>query len=168
MLDLLSPIGVQILLPIGFLVWQWQQRAHNWLEWWLKTILIGSYLLGIMLVALWLLVPWYMAYVYLGLFALVTSWSLQHHQKILKYQWHQDWEDWLRVVIYAIAIAFCAHVLLSAGLAQRLPAEIPAKPSVPLKKGNYYIANGGDRTLLNAHLVMSDRSMERNTVRIGA
>jgi hypothetical protein len=37
MLDLISPIGLQIFLPIGFLVWQWQERARNWLEWWLKT-----------------------------------------------------------------------------------------------------------------------------------
>jgi hypothetical protein len=52
MLDLLVPIGWQILIPIGFLVWQWQERANSWLEWWLKTILIGSYLLGLALVAI--------------------------------------------------------------------------------------------------------------------
>jgi hypothetical protein len=58
-----------------------------------------------------------------------------------------------RVVVYAIAIAFCAHVLLGAGLAHRLPTEQPAeqpvKLSVPLKQGSYYIANGGNHPLLN-------------------
>ena len=62
MLVLFIPIGLQVLLPIGFLVWQWREREHSWLEWWLKTILIGSYLLGITLVTLWLLLPWYLAY----------------------------------------------------------------------------------------------------------
>lgn len=157
MLDLIYPIGLQIFLPIGFLVWQWQERARNWLEWWLKTILIGSYLLGITVVAIWLLLPWYLAYVYLGLFSLATTLSLCHHQKLLKKRWHQDWGDWLRVVIYAIAIVFCAHILLGAGSTDRLPAEQPTdqpvKPSVPLKQGSYYIANGGNHPLLDADLI---------------
>ncbi len=111
MLDLIFPIGLQIFLPISFLVWQWQERARNWLEWWLKTILIGSYLLGIAVVALWLLLPWYLAYIYLGLFVLATILSLHHHQKILKYQWHKAWGDWVRVGIYAIAIVLCVRIL---------------------------------------------------------
>jgi hypothetical protein len=151
MLDLIYPIGLQILLPIGFLVWQWQERANNWLEWWLKTILIGSYLLGLALVSIWLVLPWYWGYVYLGVFGLQSVWSLRY-TKILDRRWHQSWEDWLRVVSYTIAIAFCVHLLLSAGLAHLPPAEPPTKPSLPLKKGGYYIANGSNNIRSNADL----------------
>jgi hypothetical protein len=42
--------------------------------------------------------------------------------------------------------------LLNAGLAYRLPASNPVPLSFPLKNGTYYIANGGNNTLLNPHL----------------
>jgi hypothetical protein len=52
----------------------------------------------------------------------------KHEPQILKYQWHKAWGDWVRGGVYAIAIAFCAHILFGAGLAHRLPAEPPVKP----------------------------------------
>ena len=162
MLDLFIPIGLQVLLPIGFLVWQWRKREHSWLEWWLKTILIGSYLLGITLVTLWLLLPWYLAYVYLGLFGLATILSFRHTKNIER-RWHQSWKNWWWVVSCAIAIAFCTHILIGAGLANRLPVESPIKPSFPLRKGSYYIANGGNHTLLNAHLAFLNHPKYRGS-----
>ncbi len=155
MLDLIYPIGLQILLPIGFLVWQWQERSNSWLEWWLKTILIGSYLLGLTLFAFWLVLPWYWAYVYLGVFGLETIWSFRY-ATIIDRRWHRSWKNSLRVASFAMAIAFCIHFLLSAGLAHLPPEEPPIKPSLPLKKGGYYIANSGHYILLNTHLAFLD------------
>ena len=67
------------------------------------------------------------------------------------------------MVIYAIAIAFCAHILLGAGLAYCLPVELPIKPSFSLGKGSYYIANGGNHTLLNAHLAFLNHPKYRGS-----
>ena len=66
------------------------------------------------------------------------------------------------MVIYAIAIAFCAHILLGAGLAYCLPVESPIKPSFPLRS-SYYIANGGNHTLLNAHLAFLNHPKYRGS-----
>lgn len=69
----------EILMPLGLLVWLGKVSAKSQIDWGLKTILVLGYLVAIALAGLWLSIPWWIPYLYLGIWlvlAIVTGRSL--------------------------------------------------------------------------------------------
>jgi hypothetical protein len=155
MLGLSTALLLQVILPWSLIFWQWRLQPKRWVDWGLKTILIGNYLLALTFADLWLFLPWYVGYVYLGIFILITFNSLVKYRlfrRIWGEYWGQGRLGWLRKAIFMSIILFLSHILWQVMLAYSLPDTSPVSLSFPLKNGTYYIANGGNQTLLNSHL----------------
>jgi Peptidase family M23 len=144
---------LQFVLPCSLLIWQrWQPKS--WLLWGLKTILISHYLIVITFAPLWLWGPWYVGYIYLGLFTLITLHGLINY-RIRRRIWGEYWEQgsiaWSRIALFLGIILALTIILWNILQAYSLPNVAPVTLSFPLKNGTYYIANGGNSVLLNAH-----------------
>ena len=62
MIDIL---GLQLLIPVALLWWQWRSRALTRGECAVRAAAVLGYLMAIALAGLWLLLPWWTPFVYL-------------------------------------------------------------------------------------------------------
>lgn len=141
----------QILIPFGLLIWQGKSPAKSWIGWGLKTALVLGYLVAIALAGLWLAIPWWMPYVYLGIWlilAIVTGRSLRQLSRSPK----SSILSWARVLFCGILAGLFWAVVFHIWTGYQPPTIGPVDLSFPFKKGTYYVANGGSNELLNSHL----------------
>lgn len=68
----------QILIPLGLLIWQGISHAKSQIGWVLKTALVLGYLTAIALAGLWIAIPWWTPYLYLGIWLVLTLVTLRH------------------------------------------------------------------------------------------
>lgn len=144
-------IIIQLLLPLGLLFWQGKSSSNSQLGWGLKTIAVLGYLVAIAIAGLWLVIPWWVSYLYLGIWlvlVIVTGRSLRQQSRLLqKNSW---W--WIRVLFCGVLAGLFWAVVVHAWTGYQPPAVNPVSLAFPLKNGTYYVANGGSIELLNSHL----------------
>jgi Peptidase family M23 len=151
----------QLLIPVGLLIWQGKSPANSQIGWGLKTVLVLGYLVAIALAGLWLAIPWWVSYLYLGLWlvlAIVSSRSIRQQSRFPK---SSIWA-WTRVLFCGILAGLFWAVALHVWTGYQPPSVSPVALTFPLKNGTYYVANGGSNELLNSHLdlVRSKRLQE--------
>jgi hypothetical protein len=144
------PVVLQVLIPVVLLVRQVHAHRHSLLAWMLATAGVISYLAAIAVAGLWLSIPWYVAFVYFLILAIGCVWQLAD-LRVLR---------WLPVTrigrvelgLTALFYVIASGLLIYAGQGRRAPPVEALHLSFPLEGGTYYVANGGSRNLVNAHL----------------
>jgi hypothetical protein len=144
-------IIIQLVIPLGLLVWQGKSSSNSQLGWSLKTIAVLGYLVALALAGLWLVIPWWVSYLYLALWlvlAIVTRQSLRQQPRFPQ---KTSWQ-WIRTLFCGVLAGLFWAIVVHAWTGYQPPAGNPVSLAFPLKNGTYYIANGGSIELLNSHL----------------
>jgi hypothetical protein len=141
----------QLLIPLGLLFWQGKSSVKSQLGWGLKTIAVLGYLVAIALAGLWLAIPWWVAYLYLGFWlvlAIATGRAMRQQACFAK----PNLWTWTRILLCGILAGLFWAIVIHVGTGYQPPAINPVALTFPLKNGTYYVANGGSIEILNSHL----------------
>lgn len=146
---------MQLLLPLALLLWLAFLPARHMLGRIFQSAGTAALLLALHLAGLWIMLPWCTPWIYWGLFvtALWRGWSIRSRPSIAA-------ADYAMIVFWAGMVGFGGWVSDQAiGARSPPPGEIVAL-AAPLAVGRYYVANGGSREILSAHL----RTLPRGTI----
>ena len=147
---LLFPIGVQLLLPVGLLLWIARRRHPSRLAWVMTVLLVAAVIVLLGVAGLWLLLPWYMPYLYGALLLPAAATSLARLRAMPA--WPRGRRDWARLGLRSMLAVLAAGSAIYAVSGRIAPTDIVAL-TFPLRQGIYLVVNGGTRELLNAHLM---------------
>lgn len=150
--SLFQVLGLQILLPLFLLFWLFLPSHQNRLVWALKSLVVFCLLVAIDTYTVWLIVPWYVADIYLVTAVLISAYS----------GWQLRHAPWMplrqkRRTFFYIGGLSAASFVSMALVGYLLSGWIPqAGPSInlkfPLNQGTYYAVNAGSNLSLNPHL----------------
>ncbi len=141
----------QVLLPLILLVWLALFHTHTRFKWLFKTTVVIGYLVAIGVGMLWVLVPWYLTYIFLGLAILF---SLRSFAQTADKPWIISWNLPTVITTFGMSAVMLIFIAINAYL---LSGWIPkthnlVNLSFPLAHGNYYAVNAGSNSVLNPHL----------------
>ena len=143
------PLVAQVIVPLALLTWLWFAPHRSRASTLLRLFMTTAYLVAIALAGLWLIVPWFLAIVYLVIVALQAYGIARTVRSIPR--WPQRRVEWFGLALNALmAIAFVGL----AGTAVRArwpPEEQIVELEFPLRGGTYFIADGGNSELVSAH-----------------
>jgi hypothetical protein len=144
------PIVAQVLVPIGLLIWHGRGAAATISAAALRTALTAAYLVAIAQAGMWLMVPWLVALVYIVVFVVQLPGAVRRTHGLP--WWPRARSPRLRLVgLCALTVATMA--LTAVALASRRPpSDHVVDLDFPLTHGHFVIANGGSKSLTNAHL----------------
>lgn len=148
MLILGVTIVLHLLVPAMLLSWQWLGVDRSRAAWFLKTLAVGSYLVLLLLAGVWMAVPWYLGYLYLGLWAALG---------ILRYRRMRAESSRasgrFRATISGTATALFLVASIYALMGHRPLDEEAVDLTFPLRGGTYYVISGGSNALMNLHFM---------------
>jgi hypothetical protein len=143
--------AVHVLVPLLVLVWQWRGSVASRLQWWARTLAFGGYLVALLLAGFWTILPRWLAWLYLALFAVTSVVSWRRAQSLPSRapgaQRHR--------VDVAVHLAFAVVFLAATGYAasgRMLPGTAAVELTFPLHGGHFVVGSGGSNRLLNLHL----------------
>jgi hypothetical protein len=152
-------IVLQIVLPLALLVWLAAFPTHSLAGYIAQAAGVGLTLLGLALVALWTFPPWWVAWVYLALWAAASG---VHARRIgLAAKAWPSGSGWV-ATLAGLGLAGIGSWAVTLALGARaLPdVEVVDIPN-PLGPGTYLVANGGSGEILNGHLETLDPNVPR-------
>ncbi len=163
MSDLALNLGVHLILPAALLLWLARSRAGSRLSWMLQTLAPLLGLLLLMLTGLWILLPWYSGVLWLVI-GLVLAWR-RARQQLGSLPWLVRPVS-IRSLCLSLLIPGLLCLIIMYQLRLSLSAWDPGNDlyvdiDFPLVEGTYYIAQGGSRPILNAHIKILERSGDR-------
>lgn len=143
--------AVHVLVPLLVLRWQWHVPVASRTQWSARTLAFGGYLVALLLAGFWTILPRWLAWLYVGLFAIasIISWL---RARSLPWQPPEGTRNRLDV---AINLAFAVVFFAAAGYAVsgRLPPRAAAVELIfPLRGGEFVVGSGGSNRILNFHL----------------
>ena len=141
-------LGLQLVVPLGMLLWLWRGPVRSRLQWLLRVLVAGGYLGAIALVGLWTFLPPSLPYLYLALSvaAAVAAW-LRTPRAVPLLPAGLQWPG--RIAQAGFAALFLGYVV--GALHGRMPPPGAVDLAFPLKDGTYYVINGGSDLLVNFH-----------------
>ncbi|MGB5076470.1 MAG: M23 family metallopeptidase [Sphingorhabdus sp.] len=146
---------IQLLLPVALLLWLAFRPSRHKLVRISQIAGTAALLLALHLAGLWINLPWWTPWMLWGLFAL----ALWRGRPVCVQSAFNS-GDYLLVMFWAGLAAFGGWVSGQALGARTPPPGEIASVAMPLPAGRYYVANGGSREMLNAHL----QTMPRATI----
>ena len=147
---------IQLLFPLALLLWLSLWPAHHVFLRATQITGTAAILLALHLAGLWMMPPWWTPWILWALFAIVLwrARSVEHHPRF-------GGLDYVFAIFWAALAGVGGWVAVDALRAQTPPAGKTAMLAMPLPEGRYYVASGGSREMVNAHL----RTLGRNTAR---
>jgi hypothetical protein len=146
----LLPLVAQLVAPLALLVWLWLAPGHSRASALVRLFMTAAYLVAITLAGVWLIVPRFLATVYLVVLALQACAAALNVRS--KPSWPHRRAEWGALALYGLlAIAFAGVAGTAVG-ARWLPREQIVDLAFPLRDGTYVVANGGTSSLINAHV----------------
>jgi Peptidase family M23 len=138
---------IQLLLPLALLLWLALMPARAMLTRILQTLATAAVLLALHLAGLWVMPPWWTPWIYWGLFgaALWRAWRARTRSAMVA-------ADYALILFWTGTAAFGGWVSIQAIWGRTPPPEEWTDLASPLAAGRYYVANGGSREIVNAHL----------------
>lgn len=146
---MLWTFALQAVLPVGLLLWLALGRHPSRVAWILTLTLVLSALGVLRLVAVWLVLPWYLPALYAILAIPAAAYSLRAVRG--RPPWPRGATARALTVLRAIGAAAGIATVAYAWTGRRPPGE-PVDVEFPLHQGTYLVANGGGIALVNAHL----------------
>ena len=152
MLDvLLIPIGMQVVLPMGLLLWLTFRRHPSLAAWALAVAFVASIIVLLAVAGLWLLLPWYTPGIY-GIF-LIPAAAISFKKGIpIRSVWPRGAGGWAGASLRGALATLAVGTALYAVSGRRAPSET-IDLTFPLRQGTYLVVNGGSIEILNAHLM---------------
>ncbi|MEX0647559.1 MAG: M23 family metallopeptidase [Balneolaceae bacterium] len=148
-----------IIIPLILLVWVLKMGFRSKGELLLKSL--GAYLALIALYQVnnWAFYSYYLAIWWLMLPVLFVVYKFSMKTEIL---WiaKPDWPGWIGIAASLVLVAFSIPVIFQSQAAKTIP-ENAVEMEFPLKGWRYYIAHGGSRPLVNAHMNVQDNKPYR-------
>lgn len=140
---------LHLVLPSYLLYRLWKTRAKSKFGWLFQTVYTGGFLVFVFLAGSWDWVSYYLRYLFLLLFVFAAYRSYRRVQarpffvesaaKTLQ----NNWLTSLEVLLIAGLLVFAARGFFY--------SQEPVSLEFPLQEGRYYVGQGGNSLILNAH-----------------
>jgi len=151
----------QVLLPLALLAWVAIVPAAGLLAWGLQVISVTSVLLGIGLVALWAMPPFWVPYVYGLLLIVIVAAHLLLGGIPGPGLWQASAVSSSIILIVAMLGLLGGYLTWQAIKGRGLTEDAVANIAPPFPSGHYLIAHGGSTPMVNGHLKTLDPTVER-------
>ncbi len=154
-------IFTQIALPVLLLIWLALFPAAGLFALGLQALSVGAVLSGIGLAALWTMPPYWVPYLYYGVFAVIVAWHLFRGRFSGEGFWRASAGP---TTLVLVALGFgCVggYMAYMAYQGKTVPAVETADIAPPFGPGTYLVAHGGSTNMVNIHLHTLNRSIER-------
>jgi hypothetical protein len=132
------------------LAWLWFAPGRTRASALLRLFMTAAYLVAITLAGLWLVVPWFLAIVYLAVLALIAYPTARRLQSAAP--WPQRRLELVGLALSGLMAVAFVGVAGTALRARWPPEEQMVELAFPLLGGIYVVANGGNSDLVNAHV----------------
>lgn len=151
---------LQLVLPLTFLSWLMLSPAKSVIGYLAQALSTGLLLLALYIVALWMLLPWWLplAYGLLWLVSLMKNWRRGTPSIAIM---PVTVSGWAALIIMLTVGWFAAYLSWQGALGRQLPKARAIDISLPLGPGLYLVANGGSKELVNAHMMTLNPTIER-------
>jgi hypothetical protein len=157
----LSAIGLQIFLPLLLVAWLAFAPMSSRLSFLTQATAAGFVLLALLLVAVWMIPPWWTPYLYLTLWLAAVLWRTPTLMK------SSDTSSG-RMLNYAglavlLPLATLATFLSVRAVAGYFPPDGEAVIDIafPMGSGTYFVASGGASATINGHFITLNPVTER-------
>ncbi|MFQ6088583.1 MAG: M23 family metallopeptidase [Candidatus Methanofastidiosia archaeon] len=143
-----------LFIPFIFIIWLWRGKDKSKIDWMVKLLVVGTFVVYIFLVGRWDWLSYYLRFILIALF-LIAAYKSYLRTKDLAFFSRKGLKDWVTTAInlFVLFIFVFSNILAIKGY---FYYEKPVELSFPLKNGVYYITNGGSSLIINNHNV--DRS----------
>jgi hypothetical protein len=146
---IILPVVAQLLLPLMLLAWVASPRHSSRLSLGLAILITATWILGIDLAGMWLILPWYLPLAYgaaLAALAARTSRAIRDRPGRVPGR-----RATARLVVQGASLASVGIVVIAALAGRRVPGSA-TDLAPPLRGGTHLVVNGGSNALVNAHL----------------
>jgi len=144
------PLVTQVIAPLSLLAWLWFVPGRSRASALVRVFMTAAYLIAIAIAGLWLIVPWFLAILYMVILALQAPAIARRVRSVSR--WPQRRLEWFGLALNGLlAIAFVG-LTGTAVRARWPPQEQIVDLEFPLRDGTYLVVNGGSSELINAHL----------------
>ncbi len=150
---------LQLALPLVLIAWQAASRPGSRLEWALRTLGVGACIVALAVAGLWMLLPWPLPWILLGLFGGATWLSLRSWRRAPP--WPRGGRGLFRALLAGVLAVAGSSAAFSALSGWRRPGGEPVRLAFPLRGGTFAVASGGSHPLLNPHLEPPPRARAR-------
>ena len=158
--------GQQVVLPLLLIVWLALAPAQSLAGFFVQMLAIGTSLFTLVLSAIWIMQPWWVAYIYLALWIAAAVWRTLGAWQV-KSDFPQGAREWTAFALTFALGAWSANESVLALRGRTPPAGMHVVDLVfPLGAGDYLIANGGATENVNAHfLTLAPRTQRQAAYR---
>lgn len=160
MLADLSAIALQLALPAAALLWLAIAPGSNLLVYVVQTVSVLLMLAAVALVPIWLVLPWWTIWIYIGAAAIAWTSHLLRGQIPTQTRVPDRPAGWLGIVVLAIVCGGLTSIVRDALIGRMAPDEV-VDLAFPMSAGTYFVANGGSTATVNAHFLTLDPKTER-------
>jgi hypothetical protein len=157
---LLLSLLVQVVLPIGLVCWLAFVPARSLAGYFAQALGTGLLILALTLVALWMLLPWWLPLVYALLWIGAIANRIRRGFRFPSRR-PATVRGWIALVGLCALGALGATLSWQAIQGRQIPDVRIVDIPLPLGPGTYLIANGGSREIVNAHMMTLDPTVER-------
>lgn len=159
----LSTINIQIVLPVALIAWLAFAPVGSRIGFSIQAIATGLVLLALLLIAVWMIPPWWAPYLYLAIWLGVLIW--QAPARLRRQPWLPgNTLNWMGATAFTALGVICVSLVIQGVQGRSPPPE--AKPIdivFPMGPGTYLVANGGAHQIINGHLKTLHPKTERQS-----
>lgn len=157
----LMALVTQIVLPVLLLVWLGFFPARGMLALGVQVLAVAAVLLGLALAALWTMPPYWVPYIYYGVFALIVVFHLWQGRFRGNGLWRVSAGQAL-LFLPAVGLGCLGgYMAYMAYEGRAMPAVETVDIAPPFGPGTYLVAHGGSNVMVNVHLKTLDKAVER-------
>lgn len=148
-ISILILLGSHVLLPLYFFYTLWQTHENDKFGWLVKALISGVFITYLFIAGRWDWLSVYLRYVYVAVYAvlMVVSYRRIRQRPFFAENGRSPWRrhGWALLEL-ALFIAFVAYT--ASGFFYN---DDPVRLALPLEDGRYYVGQGGNNPVLNAH-----------------
>ena len=153
--------GAQVILPLALLLWLAWSRAPGLVGFLLQASGVGAVLLALAMVAQWAVLPWWLPWLYAGLFVLAVLAPVARGHLSKPGLLPSGLGGWASMAASLLLLGLGSWLGLPA-VAGRMSPPVPIIDIAnPFGPGAYLVGSGGSREVVNAHLMTLDPDIER-------
>ena len=160
MLDLIT-VALQIILPLLLIASVAFFTGKSRLELVVCVFGAGSALQALLLVAVWMIPPWWVPYGYLAMLILAVGWVIWRRGIPARW-WPQNWRGWVLTSLFLVLGIWGPTTTADAIKGRQIlsGAEV-ADLAFPLGTGIYLVASGGASESINGHFLTLNPKTDR-------
>lgn len=158
---MLPSLLTQVALPIALVFWLAFTPAKSLIGYLAQAIGIGLTLLALYLVALWMVLPWWLPMVYAVLWAGAIAIKILRHRFEFPSLYPNTVSGWSGLTAMFALCVFGAYLSWQGVQGRQLPGVAIVDIPLPLGPGTYLVAHGGSRETVNGHMMTLNPAIER-------